>query len=221
MPELKQRKNMKSIETETPGKWMEGWSNLYRQQSELSDDELRKIQPSNPVQLLLRFTDIDGLKALEFASGNGDNAFALYEAGCHVTGFDASADSLALMKYKADLLGVDPERFSVSLADMADFPFEANEYDIILTNQCLQYLFDRAIAKFTEIAEKIKPGGWFVYSGNILPHKPTEKPIRFITAEEIQTILSDWDFISFGTDRILICEGDLRGFVHFVARKPE
>jgi SAM-dependent methyltransferase len=211
---------MENLQTETPEQWMEGWSKLYRQQSELSDEELKHLHPSYPVQLLLGVADVDGLNALEFASGNGDNAFSLYRAGCRVTGFDASADSLSLITRRAALLGTDPNRFRVSLGDMLDFPFEQDEYDIILTNQCLQYLFDRALVKFREIARKIKPGGWFVYSGNILPHKATEKPIRFITAEEIKAILADWEFHSFGTDEILIRENDLRGFIHFVARKP-
>lgn len=212
---------MKNLHTETPQLWMDGWSKLYRQQSELSDEELKTLNPSYPVQLLLRFADVTGLNVLEFASGNGDNAFSLYNSGCNVTGFDASADSLALINYRADILAVDRERFRAFQADMLNFEFTVDEYDIILTNQCLQYLFDQAIAKFREIADKITPGGWFVYSGNILPHKATEKPIRFITADEIKTILTDWQFLSFGTDEILIRENDLRGFIHFVARKPE
>ncbi|MBN2655730.1 MAG: class I SAM-dependent methyltransferase [Spirochaetales bacterium] len=212
---------MENLQTETPLKWMKGWSELYKKQSELSDEELKKLDPSYPVQLFLSFVDTAGLKVLEFASGNGDNAFSLYKAGCIVTGFDASASSIELLKYRAELLGVDSERFQMSLADMLSFLFRQDEFDVVLANQCLQYLFDNTIPKFREIAEKIKPGGWFIYSGNILPHKATEKPIRFITPEEIKDMLKDWKFLSFGTDEILIAEDDLRGYVHFVARKPE
>jgi SAM-dependent methyltransferase len=212
---------MENLKTETPELWMDGWSNLYKKQSELTDEELKKLDPSYPVQLFLSLAETKGLNVLEFASGNGDNAFSLYEAGCNVTGFDASASSMELLKYRAGLLGVDPVRFKMSLADMLTFPFEKDEYDVILANQCLQYLFDNTISKFREIADKIKPGGWFIYSGNILPHKATEKPIRFITPEEIKENLKGWVFHSFGTDEILLRKDDLRGYVHFVARKPE
>lgn len=212
---------MENLQTETPQQWMEGWSKLYTQQSELSQDELKKFNPSYPVQLFLSLVETEGLNVLEFASGNGDNAFSLYEAGCNVTGFEASASALKLLEYRAELLGIDPDRFEMTLADMLSYPFKENEFDVILTNQCLQYLFDNTIPKFREIAEKIKPGGCFVYSGNILPHKATEKPIRFITPEEIKENLKGWEFLSFGTDEILLRENDRRGYVHFVARKPE
>ena len=213
-----------NITVAAPEKWMNGWNNIYTQMLEMSDEELAEIEAARPIRQLLHAlhitqTDPKGMKVLELACGDGSAACYLGKKGCIVEGVEALENAVKVAKRKIKILGLE-DNVSVRLDDIDGWKIEPESYDIISVIQSLQYLFDRTIPRLREILAGIKSGGFFVYSGNILPHFETDPPIRFITEDELQTELFGWTLHCFGGDETLQKPGDLRGYVWTVARKP-
>lgn len=206
----------------TPSQWMEGWSKLYENQLTKSEEDLRDIFPNYIVQLFISLVEIsdEGKTALEFACGGGENSCALAKyLGYNILAFDALETAITLSKRRARIFAVE-DKIHFKVGTMKSYPPKNEKYDLIIALQCLQYLFEETMVKLSEILNSIKPGGYFIYSGNILPHKPTEKPIRFITPEELKNKLHGWNFLVFGTEEILLKKNDLRGYVRLIAQKP-
>jgi SAM-dependent methyltransferase len=213
-----------NIDVATPKKWMDGWDKIYSQMLSSTDDELANINVGNRTQqlehaLAITKTDTNGLKVLELGSGDGNVSCYLARLGCHVVGVDALASAIAVAQRRSKILGL-TDRVEFRLDDIDGWPILEKSYDAVIALQCLQYLFDRTIPRLREAMAAVKPGGFFVYSGNILPHFETDPPIRFITEEELRTELQGWTLHAFGTEERILKPNDLRGYVWTVARKP-
>lgn len=207
-----------------PEKWMTGWDNIYKQMLSLSDEELKQLEVSRPIRqfahaLAISKVDLSTHHILELACGDGSTACYLGRLGCKVEGIEALASAIKVANRRIGLLGLQ-ENVSVRIGDMDGWDLGRNAYDSIVAIQALQYLFDRTIPRLREIREAIRPGGFFVYSGNILPHFDTDPTIHFITGEELKSELIGWTFHCFGSDEVIVKEGDLRGYTWVVARKP-
>lgn len=214
----------KNIEVVTPKKWMDDWDKIFSQMSGMTDDELSRLDVIHVVQqlehaLAITQTKTEYLRVLELGCGDGNVACYLARLGGHVVAVDALASAISIAQRRARILGLS-DRVEFRLDDMDGWPIAQGSYDIIIAIQCLQYLLDRTLLRLQEIIKAIKPGGFFVYSGNILPHYDTDPPIRFITPDELKRELKGWTLHVFGTDERLIHPNDLRGYVWTVARKP-
>jgi 2-polyprenyl-3-methyl-5-hydroxy-6-metoxy-1,4-benzoquinol methylase len=216
--------NNEDVSVLAPQKWMKGWDGIYRKMLEASDEELANIEVGHIPQQLARAIHVAGLKpegmdTLELACGDGSVACYFGRMGCRVTGIEALSSAIDVASRRRRALSLEAN-VSFQLEDIRTFPMESGRYDIIIALQCLQYLFDNAIPRLLDIAAAIKPGGFVAYSGNILPHFPTDPPMHFITREDLLRVLDGWTFHSLGTDEILNKPDDLRGYIWTVARKP-
>jgi 2-polyprenyl-3-methyl-5-hydroxy-6-metoxy-1,4-benzoquinol methylase len=213
-----------SIDVKTPKKWMDGWDKIYSQMLSATDEEIARIDVGHRTQqlehaLAITKTDSNNLKILELGSGDGNVSCYLARLGCHVIGVDALASAIAVAQRKAKILGLS-ERVEFRLDDIDGWPISKESYDAVIALQCLQYLFERTIPRLREAMAAVKPGGFFVYSGNTLPHLDTDPPIRFITADELRKEFEGWTLHAFGTEERILKPNDLRGYVLVVARKP-
>ncbi|MGY5860006.1 MAG: class I SAM-dependent methyltransferase [Candidatus Thorarchaeota archaeon] len=213
-----------NVRVTAPKKWMDGWDKIYSQLLSGSDEELSRMDVGPRIQQLehaLAITEADttNMTVLELGCGEGSVACYLAKIGCHVVAVDALASAIAVAQKRARLLNLN-DNLEFRLDDMDGWPIEPESYDVVIALQCLQYLFDRTIPRLREAIAAVKPGGFFVYSGNILPHMDTDPPIRFITEEEIKSELEGWTFHGFGTEERILKPNDLRGYVWTVARKP-
>jgi len=213
-----------NVKVTAPKKWMDGWDKIYSQLLSKSDEELSQIDVGHRIQqlehaLAITESDTNNMNVLELGCGEGSVACYLARIGCHVVAVDALASAIAVAQRRASLLNLN-ENLEFRLDDMDGWPIEPESYDVVIALQCLQYLFDRSIPRLREAISAVKPGGFFVYSGNILPHMKTDPPIRFITEEELKSELDGWTLHGFGTEERILNPGDLRGYVWTVARKP-
>ncbi len=215
-----------NVAVAAPTKWMEGWDNIYKKMLEQSDEEIKDYDAPYLIQMLLHalavsgHTDFSKVKVLELACGDGSGVCYLSKHGCKVEGVEALASAIELARKRIKVLGLE-EKASVHLGDIDDWELGYDMYDVIIILQSLQYLFDRTIPRLREILSAIKSGGFFVYSGNILPHFDTDPPIRFITEDELRKELNGWTLHNFGTEEVLLKPNDVRGYVRVIARKPE
>ncbi|MHA1909367.1 MAG: class I SAM-dependent methyltransferase [Candidatus Thorarchaeota archaeon] len=212
------------IDVAAPRKWMDGWDNLYEQRLKLSDEELTDIEANPPIQQLMHAlgitsTDPEDLDILELACGDGEYACYLGRLGSRVIGIEALASAVKVARKRAQIMEL-KDQVEFHIGDIDQYPLKSEAYDIVIALQCLQYLFDRATPRLREIMDAVKPGGFLVYSGNILPHKETDPPIRFITEDEIKSELEGWTLHSVGKVDAIFRPGDLRGYLWVVARKP-
>ncbi len=104
---------------------------------------------------------------------------------------DILQSSIDLTIKRAEALNVS-NMMTIIEGDMDKFPLKPESYDVISAIQCLQYLFDRALPRMYELLTAIKPGGYFLYGGNVKPHFKTIPPVRFITLKELRQALKGW-----------------------------
>lgn len=95
-----------------------------------------------------------GARVLDLATGTGDIAFLLHEAGARVTGLDITARMIALANAKK--AGAARPVFLVG--DMGSLPFRAASFDIVTTGYGLRNVPDLAVT-LDEIARVLVPGG--------------------------------------------------------------
>lgn len=213
-----------NVKVSVPKKWMDGWDKIYSQMLSASDDELSRIDVGPRIQqlehaLAITESDTQSMRILELGCGDGSVACYLAKIGCNVVAIDALVSAIAVAQRRSKLLKLE-DKVEFRLDDMDGWPLKPESYDVVIALQCLQYLFDRTIPRLREAIAAVKPGGFFVYSGNILPHMETDPPIRFVTEEELKAELDGWTYHGFGTEERMIKLDDLRGYVWTVARKP-
>ncbi|MGY5879160.1 MAG: class I SAM-dependent methyltransferase [Candidatus Thorarchaeota archaeon] len=213
-----------NVSVTAPKKWMDGWDKIYSRMLSASDDDLSQIDVGPRIQqlehaLAITESNTKNMSVLELGCGDGSVACYLAKIGCQVTAVDALASAIAVAQRKAKILKL-KDSVEFRLDDMDGWPLEPESYDVVIALQCLQYLFDRTIPRMREAIAAVKPGGFFVYSGNILPHMETDPSIRFVTEEELKSELKGWTFHGFGIEERLLKPSDLRGYVWAVARKP-
>jgi len=206
-----------NVNVAAPKKWMDGWDKIYSEMLSASDEELSHIDVGPRIQqlehaLAITESNTQNMDVLELGCGDGSAACYLAKIGCRVVAVDALVSALAVAQRRSKILNLN-ENVEFKLDDMDGWPIEPESYDV--------YLFDRALPRLREAIAAVKPGGFFVYSGNILPHLDTNPQIRFIEEEEIRSELEGWTLHGFGTEERIMKPGDLRGYVWVVARKPE
>ncbi|TFH10043.1 MAG: class I SAM-dependent methyltransferase [Candidatus Thorarchaeota archaeon] len=213
-----------NVTVTAPKKWMDGWDKIYSRMLSASDDDLSRLDVGPRIQqlehaLAITESDTQNMNILELGCGDGAVACYLAKIGCQVTAVDALASAIAVAQRRSKILKLD-EKVKFRLDDMDGWSIVPESFDVVIALQCLQYLFDRTIPRMREAIAGVKPGGFFVYSGNILPHNETDPPIRFVNEEELKSELEGWTLHGFGTEERILKPGDLRGYVWTVARKP-
>ncbi|MCG3253355.1 MAG: class I SAM-dependent methyltransferase [Candidatus Heimdallarchaeota archaeon] len=210
------------LDVPAPDKWMTGWDNYHKKILEGSEkllQDLSFITPPVQVVGLNIYGKAKGLQALDLGCGDGRYACFLAHLGCDVFAIDALESAIEITNKRAKILGLE-KQLRAEQKNIEDLPLEPESYDIIVSVQVLQYLFDEAVSKLKEIAVAIKPGGFVAYSGNIPPHFETDPPMKFIYEKELRDIFEGWTLLSVGRDERLLRPGDLRGYVWIVAKKP-
>lgn len=215
--------NSNDIDVSAPKSWMKGWEGVYTAEDKSDDDAICSFYAHPTVQFLeslMRRKNGMAPKGdiLEIACGSGKDSCFLANLGYDVTAFDALPNAIELAKRRAYLMGVE-NKVSFSIDNMLSYQIAKESYDVIIAIQCLQYLFEDTMPKIREILDGIKSGGYFVYSGNILPHFDTDPPIKFVTKKELLTELDGWTIHSISEEKRQLKPGDVRGFVAVVAQK--
>jgi demethylmenaquinone methyltransferase/2-methoxy-6-polyprenyl-1,4-benzoquinol methylase len=95
-----------------------------------------------------------GVRVLDLATGTGDIAYLLYDAGAQVVGLDVTQRMIELARQKRPH-GRRPAFF---VGDMAALPFPPHAFDVVTTGYGLRNVPDLALA-LDEIARVLKPGG--------------------------------------------------------------
>lgn len=102
-----------------------------------------------------------GERALDVATGTGNTAFALAEAGADVVGLDVSPGMLAQAEARGDAA-----RFVQGSAE--SLPFEDASFDLVTARHAPHHFRD--VARFLEEARRVlKPGGRFVMADGVSP----------------------------------------------------
>ena len=214
----------KDYPTEVPDMYMKGWDKLYNKN--LDGGKLDELPPHFVHYAVLEFSSFilgqenEKKKALELATGDGVDACYLAQLGFDVTALDILPSAVDLTKRRAEALNVS-DKMTIIEEDMDKIVLKPKSYDVISAVQCLQYLFDRALPRMYELLEAIKPGGYFLYGGNVKPHFKTDPPVRFITLKELRQALKGWTIYSLAREERIVRPGDKRGYVWVVAQKPE
>jgi demethylmenaquinone methyltransferase/2-methoxy-6-polyprenyl-1,4-benzoquinol methylase len=104
-------------------------------------------------RLVAMAAPVQGMRALDLATGTGDIAFALAAAGADVVGLDVTQRMIELARAKA--MAPAP-RFLVG--DMLALPFPAQSFDVVTTGYGLRNVPDLTMA-IDEIRRVLKPGG--------------------------------------------------------------
>ena len=213
----------KKYPTRNPDRFMEGWDNLYKKQIE---ENLDNLQPHFVHYAPLEFSffthgqDTAGKKALDLATGDGIDACYLAQLGYHVTAIDVLQSAVDLTMRRAKALKIE-EKIEVLCDTVENLDLKPESFDVISAIQCLQYLYDNALSKLYELLDSVKPGGFFLFGGNVKPHFKTDPPIRFITMTEIRQALKGWKIYSIAKEVRLVSPKDRRGYIWVVAQKPE
>ncbi|NLE96354.1 MAG: class I SAM-dependent methyltransferase [Dehalococcoidia bacterium] len=105
--------------------------------------------------------DVAGRRVLDAGCGSGPLAAALHAKGAIVSGFDLSADMIALARER---LGDDAD---LKVADLSEpLPYDVNSFDVVVCSLALHYLKDWG-EPLTELRRILRPGGRLVVS---VPH---------------------------------------------------
>lgn len=213
-----------NVSVAAPKKWMDGWDIIYSQMLSANDEELSQLNVGPRIQQLehaLAITELDtqDMDVLELGCGDGSVSCYLAKMGCRLVAVDALVSAIAVAQKRANILNLN-ENVEFRLDDIDGWSIEPESYDVVIALQSLQYLFDRTLPRMREAIAAVKPGGFFVYSGNILPHFDTNPPIRFIDEDELKSELEGWTIHGFGSEERIMKPGDKRGYVWIVARKP-
>jgi demethylmenaquinone methyltransferase/2-methoxy-6-polyprenyl-1,4-benzoquinol methylase len=97
---------------------------------------------------------VAGARALDLATGTGDIAFLLHDAGGRVIGLDVTMRMIQLARRKR-IAGAGP---AFLVGDMAALPFPTASFDVVTTGYGLRNVPDLGVA-IAEIARVLRPGG--------------------------------------------------------------
>jgi len=134
-------------------------------------------------------------KALDSAMGRGRNAIYLASLGWDVTGYDMSADALAVAKEDAEKAGV---KLKLVEAKHETFDFGENQWDLILCSY--NYMMPTDANWPAIFAKALRPGGIVIYQSawgreaglaKLIAHW---SPLRIIRYEDLDAgeIVDDW-----------------------------
>lgn len=145
-------------------------------------------QQPDPSPLLTEYVDTfpEG-RALDVATGTGRNAVFLAGAGYDVDAIDQSRAGLEISRQNAREKGVE-DRTNWIQADVPSYEFPEAAYDVITIS------FYRAVDRFPDIKEALKPGGvLFVQhhlrSSDVIEAGPSGDRYRFAANELLHACL--------------------------------
>lgn len=116
--------------------------------------ELFASAPDQAIDSLLNAVDAKpGLKALDLCCGQGNVSAALIGRGCQVIGVDFSPAMLSFARERA------PQARFIE-ADAQDLPFDAAEFDIVVSNLGMCHVPDQPRA-LSEVRRVLRPRGQF------------------------------------------------------------
>ena len=137
----------------------ERWNEKYS-----TDDEFEL--PADPIPELARRIDtLPTGRALDVATGTGRNARFLAAAGYEVDAVDVSDEALDRAARAADREGVEVNWIR---ADIGDFEFEADAYDVITVS------FFAVLDRLPDLLAALAPGGVLVYEHHLRSSDPIE-----------------------------------------------
>ena len=137
----------------------ERWNEKYS-----TDDEFEF--PADPIPELARRIDtLPTGRALDVATGTGRNARFLAAAGYEVDAVDVSDEALDRAARAADREGVEVNWIR---ADIGDFEFEADAYDVITVS------FFAVLDRLPDLLAALAPGGVLVYEHHLRSSDPIE-----------------------------------------------
>ena len=126
-------------------------------------------------------------RALDLATGTGRNAVFLAEAGYEVDAVDRSREGLRITCERAADRGVE-HRIHPIQADLTSYDYPVAHYDVITIS------FYRAIDRFSDIKEAIRPGGYLFVEHHLrstesTPSGPRSDRYRFAANELLHSCL--------------------------------
>jgi SAM-dependent methyltransferase len=103
----------------------------------------------------------NGGAVLELGAGTGIDTLHLVEAGYTVTACDFAPNAIATIKRAI------PEVDAIQFNMAETFPFETEQFDMIIANKCLHYFTEkRTLELFDKIHNALKPNGTFAFIVN-------------------------------------------------------
>lgn len=136
-----------------------------RQATMYATSPVHRSGPSLPV--LIDYAGVKpGERALDVATGTGNTAFALAEAGAAVTGVDISTGMLEQARRRAEEESIHVE-FAEGSAE--ELPFRDGTFDLVTARHAPHHFRD--VARFlSEVFRVLKPGGRYVMSDGVSPN---------------------------------------------------
>lgn len=169
-----------------------------------------------------------GMTALSIADGEGRNGVWLAGQGLSVSAFDFSPVGVAKARKLAELRGVS-DRYDSCVADLADWDWDAYQYDIV-AGVFIQFATPAERARlFAGICRALKPGGLLLLQG----YRPEQiaygtggpsVPEQLYTAPLLREAFAALQFLELREHDSDIDEGDGHGgmsaLIDLVARRP-
>lgn len=166
-----------------------------------------------PRQLLTSFADIlpaEG-RALDAASGVGNNALYLAQKGLKVFALDISEIALHLAKQRMGAIDIPLEAAVVDLSN----PWLPEEYFVVIINF---HFLERAT--FPIYRKALIPGG-LLFFDTFTQLKGSDSPEYYLRPGELLDHYRDYEIIHYSEDQLPPSESHpKRGITKLVARKP-
>lgn len=165
--------------------------------------ELRYVY-SDVVSLVNNYAK-DKKKVLEIGSGTGNNLVFFAENGYDTHGIDLSEEAV---DYARELLKVKNLKAEIKVGDVAELPYQDEEFDLVLDRACLQHNELSSIKKIIKAVKRVlKPGGLFMIvnfrstadfsSGQSLKDPTFEhyEQVHFTSQEELELLLEGFEIL--------------------------
>jgi len=145
-------------------------SGVLRQKSRANNvffwDTMFRIRsgPERPLKLLVEAVrDLRPGRALDVAMGNGRNSAFLASQGWQVTGYDVSAEALAVARRRAGALGVN---YEILQCDHREFDFGRERWDLVLLSYIVADEDDLDLVFGKKLWDSLRPGARILCEGN-------------------------------------------------------
>lgn len=114
---------------------------------------------NNLLNLIYRFTSLNGKKVLDFGSGSGASSVILAREGTSVIGIEPNNDLIKIAKLRARDSGVGNKVEFIE--SMQKLPFGDRTFDIIIFNAVIEHIHPKERrATIKEIWRVLRPGGY-------------------------------------------------------------
>ena len=107
---------------------------------------------------LAKFKEYCGKRILELGIGAGTDFINWIRNGARAVGIDFSESSIKLVKQRLSLEGINPDSYSLCVADAENLPFKDNIFELVYAWGVLHHTPDIGIA-IKEIQRVLKPSG--------------------------------------------------------------